>query len=120
MRNNCNTGLAAIIVITVLMFAFAIGIDINKAYVRRDITATVTDKGVKKYEDDDKYLVYCKDKSGKTQVFEITDSVLAMRFDSSNLYAEIKVGQKYIFEVGGFRIPILSWYPNIYSAKEVS
>lgn len=121
MRNNeFNIGTAAITVIIIIICAVAIGRPITKAYARKEITATVKDKSTKRGGDKDKYLIYCKDNAGRTQVFEITDSFLAMRFNSSDLYAEIEVGKKYIFDVGGNRVPFMSWYPNIYSAREIS
>lgn len=80
---------------------------------RRDIVVTVTDKQVKTYNNDGKYLVYCKDLDGNIEVFEIEDSFVQMRFDSSDEYAAIEVGKTYKFTVVGMRIHFLSMYPNI-------
>lgn len=91
----------------------------NKVSNRREITATVTDKQVKNGSKESKYLVFTKDASGEIQVFEITDSLLAFRFDSSDVYAGIEIGKTYIFDVGGSRNKFMSWYPNIYGYTEV-
>lgn len=92
----------------------------DKGMNRYDIESTVTDKDVKNSGDDSKYLVFTKDDSGEVHVFEITDSWIAGRFNSSDTYAEIEVGKKYRFTVGGKRVPLLSWYPNIYEFEELN
>ena len=83
---------------------------IDKATNIRYETIEVTDKMVK----DDKYLVYSTDTT-----YEITDSWLYGRFNSSDLYGKIEVGKTYRIKIGGSRKPFFSWYPNIYEAKEV-
>lgn len=92
---------------------------INKVTNTREIIATVTDKGIKNDSNKGKYLVYTKTIDGKVEVFEITDSLLAFRFDSSDVYAGIEVGKTYTFEIRGSRNRLFSWYPNIYDCKEV-
>lgn len=107
----------AIFIIFVLIFASIIGRNISKAFYTRHIVIEVTDKAVK----NDKYMVY-----GRTitddhlpKSYEITDSMLARRYDSSDLYAEIEKGKIYEMIVGGNRVPFMSWYPNIYEVKEI-
>ena len=111
-------GFCAIVVAIIL----CIGIyrPINKVSNRREITMTVTDKNVKNNGDSGKYLVYCKNESGNIEVLEITDALFAGRFDSSDTYAGIEVGKTYKFNIGGSRIRLLSWYPNIYEYDEVT
>ena len=91
--------------------------EVSKAYFTRHIVIEVTDKAVK----NNKYMVY-----GRTvtedhlpKSYEITDSILAHRYNSSDLYAEIEVGKTYEMIVGGNRVPVASWYPDIYSVVEV-
>lgn len=88
---------------------------IVKVCNQREITVTVTDKYVK----DNKYLIYTKTTDGDIEVFEITDSLFPLRFNSSDVYAGIDIGKTYILEIGGSRNELFSWYPNIYSYKEV-
>ena len=88
----------------------------------RVIIATVTDKGVKSVDKStQKYLVYTEldDGDDGVEVFEITDSFLAGRFNSADVYAKIKVGKTYKFTVRGHRNGFFSWYPNIYDFEEV-
>jgi len=54
------------------------------------------------------YLIYT---SGGT--FKDTDSLLAGKFSSSDLYGQLQIGHTYTLEVRGYRIPFLSEYPNI-------
>ena len=83
----------------------------------RVIRATVTDKGIKRINESDIYLIYTKTDEG-TEVFQITDSILAGRFNSADVYADIEIGKTYDFGVRGDRNGFLSWYPNIYEYTE--
>ena len=85
----------------------------------RHVEATVTDKGIKRISESDVYLVYTKTDEG-VEVFQITDSLLAGRFNSADVYASIEVGKTYDFGVRGERNELLSWYPNIYEWEEVT
>ena len=89
----------------------------NKASDMREVTVTVTDKAVKIYDGDSRYLIFTKDKDGNIATFEITDSWIVGRLNSSDVYAAIEVGNTYTFTIGGSRNELLSWYPNIYEYK---
>lgn len=101
-----------IIYVIILVFVFAAGLwhPIEKVSDIRVETVEVTDKMVK----NDVYLIYSKENT-----YEITDSLLRLRFNSSDLYGKIEVGKTYQMTIGGKRRPFLSWYPNIYEAIEV-
>lgn len=101
----------------IVFMASVIGRTVSKAFFTRHIVIEVTDKGVK----DNKYMVY-----GRTvtddhlpKSYEISDSVLANRYDSSDLYGAIEVGKTYEMIVGGNRVPFISWYPDIYEVVPV-
>lgn len=51
-------------------------------------------------------------------VFENTDSLWNMKFDSSDMYAKISPNKTYEFYVVGWRIPFLSMYKNILNIRE--
>lgn len=61
---------------------------------------------------DSKYLVFTD-----SEVFENTDQLLKLKFNSSDLQGEMKVGATCDLEVIGFRIPIMSMYRNIIEAE---
>lgn len=106
------------IIMTFIMFTICVIVpmayEINSACNHYEITATVTDKGIKNNKGNSKYMIYAKDENGETIVMEITDNFFAGRFDSSDVYAAIETDETYTFTVGGARIPLLSVYPNIY------
>ncbi len=113
--NNLPTWVYAIeIGIVVILLCVSIYRPFNKASDMRAVTVTVTDKAVKNNGDGGKYLIFTEDAEGNVATFEITDSWVAGRFNSSDVYADIKVGNIYTFTVGGSRNELMSWYPNIY------
>jgi hypothetical protein len=81
-------------------------------------TGTVTDKVVKNYQDESKYLIFVDLDTGESVVFENTDSLLAGKFNSSDYYGQIKIGSKYEFKTIGIRIPAFSAYENIIELKQ--
>lgn len=95
--------LAVLLMVSILVGCCAI--KIHKVSIEN---VTVTDKGIKRYKDTDKYLIFT-DKG----VFEVTDSLIIMRFNSSDFYGSIEIGKTYNFNVRGYRVPILSMYQNI-------
>lgn len=107
---TCILSIVGIIIIFGIMFYRPI----NKVSNKREVTAIVTDKVVKNSSNQSRYLVFTEDKEGNINTYEITDGLLAGRFNSSDLYASIKIGSEYKFEIGGSRNQFLSWYPNIY------
>lgn len=76
---------------------------------------TVTEKYVK----DDKYMIYCENEDGEMSVYEMTDTLVHGRFDTSDDFANIKIGNTYEFTVVGSRIQLTSMYPNIINYKEI-
>ena len=121
MENKFNIIKVFIVVLSILMVTFALfAHPINKVVNYRDITAIVTDKAVKRNYGEDTYFIYVEDEYENVEVFEITDSLLANRWDSSDLYASIKIGENYKFTIAGSRIHLLSWYPNVYKAEKIS
>lgn len=97
------------VILGVILIAGIIAFEYARVYGSREtITVTVTDKTVKRYDDKDKYLIYTD-----AGTFEITDEVLAGRFNSSDDYGKIQIGETYEITVCGWRVPVLSWYKNI-------
>jgi hypothetical protein len=64
--------------------------------------------------DSARYLIF-----GKEEVFSNSDSILNGKFNSSDLYRDIKPGRRYDCEVIGWRVPLLSWYRNVLDCREV-
>ena len=62
-----------------------------------------------------KYLIFTDQGT-----FENTDSILNWKFNSSDIYGQIKEGSQCQLETVGMRVTILSWYKNIIRANCVS
>jgi hypothetical protein len=58
-----------------------------------------------------KYLIFTDQ-----EVFENTDSLLFLKFNSSDVYGKLRPDQVCEFTVVGRRVNFLSWYRNIISA----
>lgn len=84
-------------------------------------TITITDKERVTIQGEtvSKYLIYGEDESGKTYVFEDTDTLFRGKFNSSDVYGALKEGETYELTVIGSRIHILNWYENIIDFKVV-
>lgn len=103
--------------IFILVFAFALCF--GSAWIKvanpQTYTVTVQSKDIKSGSNYGKFLVFCTDtNTGESRVFEVTDSLFRWRFDSADTYNMIKEGETYKFTTGGYRVPFLSMYPNIY------
>ncbi len=96
---------------------------VNAAYVfgtADQMTITVSDKERIVETDSDgqatsKYLIFT-DK----ETFENTDSLLRLKFNSSDLQGSLKAGQTYRCDVYGWRIPVLSAYRNLVKCDNVT
>lgn len=60
-----------------------------------------------------KYLVFTKDHD----VLENTDSLLWLKWNSSSVQGQLHEGETYTVKVYGWRIGLLSMYPNIVSIE---
>lgn len=126
-RRESFFGLLVAFAVPIFILIFAVGGFVLSRSTRQTITATVTDKAVRLEKSSgedkkpkDKYMIYAKDVSGKTYVFENTDTIYYFKFDSSDVYAEIEVGKTYDFDVYGWRLKLFSSYQNIIKVQEVN
>lgn len=78
-----------------------------------EVVATVTGKERVMDKKNSKYLIYTETSQGDTLVLENTDNILRLKFDSSDLYAQIETGKTYKFTLIGARVGLLSWYENV-------
>lgn len=105
----------------IAIFVFFIWLFNIASFMNHEIVEfTVTDKQVKtvcdgKHSCTTKYMVYTDHTT-----YQITDSVLMFRFDSSDVYGGISIGKTYRAEAYGWRVPFFSWYQNLDNVREVS
>lgn len=108
-----------VFLIAVVIFISSIGLMTAAQLNENTYEVTILNKEVKKTSDSYKYLIFTELENGEVRVFENTDSLLRWKFNSSDLYGELKEGGSFIINVYGFRIPLLSMYENIYEVEEV-
>lgn len=114
-------GLWGGIIGVVVLFVVVLALIMPSYFKTKTVTATVNDKervcdGNSNGGTDCKYLVFT-DKG----TFRITDALFGtVRFNSSDLYGQIDEDCTYDIKYYGWRIPMLSEYPNIKSITEVS
>ncbi len=102
--------IGAIAIILAILIAIPL---CSNYYSTKTYTVRVTDKDVKNSGNSSKYLVFTKLTNGKTKTFCIQDDLFKLRWDSSDVYADVEIGATYDIEVIGWRIPFLSAYENI-------
>lgn len=78
----------------------------------QDATITIQEKERITDGGNSKYLVFTEN-----EVFENTDSWLKLKFNSSDVYRDLKESETVTAEVCGWRVPFLSWYRNIIKIK---
>ena len=111
-RRSSKKWIIGVVVAVLLVIFIAVPL-CSSYYSTKTYTVTVTDKDVKNSSSNSKYLVFTKLENGETKVFSVEDSFFKWRWNSSDVYADISVGETYEIEVIGWRIPFLSEYENI-------
>jgi hypothetical protein len=62
---------------------------------------------------DGKYLIVAEI-NGREEVFTVGDEWILVTFNASDRYAFLKEGGQYQVDLCGYRVPLLSWYRNIW------
>lgn len=79
----------------------------------RKITVKKVERIITPYGEKSKYLIYAED-----GVYENTDNILRMKFNSADVYGQLQNGKTYMCDTYGWRVPLLSIYPNIVKCEE--
>lgn len=103
-----------IILLIILVLLLLTGCSENNSSWEETVECTVQDKWIKRNGEVEKYLVSCDD-----EVYQITDNILYGKFNSSDIYARLKINKKYKLTVTGFRSGFLSAYRNINKFEEL-
>ncbi|HCT8676185.1 TPA: hypothetical protein OUA28_001963 [Staphylococcus aureus] len=75
---------------------------------------TITDKYNKRQDKEDKFYIVLDNK----QVIENSDLLFKKKFDSADIQARLKVGDKVEVKTIGYRIHFLNLYPVLYEVKK--
>lgn len=108
-------------VLIILMFTGLLGLSYARHNDREFIQGTVQEKYIKKTGNNssDKYMFIVITDQGQQVILENTDSIWENKFNSADYYAQIRAGERYRFEVYGWRSPFMSWFPNIVAAERL-
>lgn len=77
-----------------------IAIEVKDKYIKRQGTGDSAE---------DVYMIVDKDNN----IYQITDLFFIGKFNSSDIYNQLDIGQAYLVEVTGVRNRFFSWYRNI-------
>lgn len=102
--------LALIVVPTWTTIAYYHGDNANKVWS----SCLVEDKESINKSDSHEYRVYTS--CGN---FVVEDEMFAGNFHASDTYRELKEGETYDLTTRGWRVPFMSWFPNIHKAEAV-
>lgn len=91
--------------------------EINYESTFADHIVTVTDK---ERHEDGYYLIFGETENGTTLVLKNDDNMFQGKFNSSDMYQQIKIGKSYKFYTVGWRNEFWSQYANILSFEEIS
>lgn len=95
-------GVAIVSIAVLLVFSAHLGMNCSITPLK------VTDKQAVSTGNGFTYLIYTPN-----EVFQDEDTWLKWKFNSSDVYNNLKVGKTYSTQVCGWRVPFLSWYRNI-------
>ena len=116
MRGLASAGCGPVVVLALVLLGGAVG-SVAAASHETTQTCTVESKDRAAGADGKSQMrVYTAD----CGVFEVTDSLLKMRFDAADRYAAMLPGHRYQLTTVGFRVPFLSLFPNVIDAREVA
>ena len=111
MSDKMPIGCAAVGLIAIIGGATWIGY----AQAQHEETKTcevVAKESVAKGDNGHEYRVYTEN----CGTLKVGDSIWKMRFDSADLYGQLVEGETYDMTTIGWRVPFLSWMPNIIEA----
>lgn len=99
-----------------IVLLIAIPIYTVAEYKNKEIyTGEITDKYNKRsYDTDDFYIILDNKK-----VIANTDLIFKGKFNSADIQAQLKVGEKVKVKTIGYRVPFLNFYPKLYEIEKV-
>ena len=116
MTGRASTGCGPVIVLALVLLCGAVG-SVAAASHETTQTCTVESKDRAAGKDGKSQMrVYTAD----CGVFEVTDSLLKMRFNAADRYAALLPGHRYQLTTVGFRVPALSSFPNVIDARDLT
>lgn len=103
-----------ILLFIVITFAGLIALPIVQYNHKETFNGEITEKYNKRDGDSDKFYIVLDD----NKVIENSDLLFKGKFDSADVQARLKVGDKVEVKTIGYRVHFLSMYPTMYEIKE--
>lgn len=109
-------GFLSVVIIILLILLIGGPIFTIAEYNHKEIyTGKITDKYNKRsYDTDDFYIILDNKK-----VIANTDLIFKGKFNSADIQAQLKVGEKVKVKTIGYRVPFLNFYPKLYEIEKV-
>lgn len=86
------------------------------SYLNSEVhTGTITDKYTKRDNDSDKFYIVLDNQT----VIENSDLFFKAKFDSADIQARLRIGDKVEVKTIGYRIKFFSLYPVLYEVSKV-
>lgn len=104
MKTNFTIGIASVVVVAAVVAVPVVHFSTMDTVVGVEIL----DKERVVTKDDSFYMIYTD-----RETFKNVDSLLSLKFNSSDYYGKINRGQTCTFKVNGVRVPFMSMYRNI-------
>ncbi|HDG9374135.1 DUF1523 family protein [Staphylococcus aureus] len=109
-------GILSLFGITALLLVVAMPIYTVASYQHKEVhQGTITDKYNKRQDKEDKFYIVLDNK----QVIENSDLLFKKKFDSADIQARLKIGDKVEVKTIGYRIHFFNLYPVLYEVKKV-
>lgn len=98
----------------ILVIVLLIGVPIAQYNHKQEFSGEITDKYNKRDGDSDKFYIVLDDK----KIIQNRDLLFKGRFDSADVQAQLKVGEKVKVKTIGYRIQFFSMYPQMYEVED--
>ena len=113
MSKKADLSFISCVAIVAIAFLSPIVVSFAEKTSETEVQVKIVEKTIKP-DQSNGYLVFTEN-----EVFEVEDSIAYWRWNSSDVYNKIKVGEVYNCKVCGWRVPFLSLYRNIITADAV-
>ncbi len=105
-----------IVAIIIIILTYAAQLYIFNYSNVKELTIQVKEKYIKKYGESDTYMVI----DSNNNSYKISDLIYIWKFNSTDLYTLLEIGEKYKITTSGIRCRIFSNYPNINKIEKIS
>lgn len=105
-------------VFSVTSFVLAVTFFLAPYLQQEPVSGTVVEKYVKRSGKSDKFYMVIEKSDGKTEIFQNTDMLFKGKFNSADIQATTKVGDKINFNAIGWRVNALSMYRGMSDIEE--